>query len=94
MDAMALGISVLTAEHIFSMTMSSPWSTAKFATTQEDKDQVWKLFSEAAGVSVVFAIALGLIMKDESAFWWSIGGTVFILSWAWYDYYRALNGTL
>jgi hypothetical protein len=94
MDAMALGISMLASEHFFSSGMSSPWSVAKFATTEEDKAQVWHLFSEAAGASVITAIVLGLLLKDESAFWWSVGGTVAIVAWMWYDYYRALQGTL
>lgn len=92
--ALGLSVSLIAGEHFFSAGMSSPWSVAKFAKTDTDHDQVWKLFTEAAVGSMVFAVAVGLLMQDAGAFFASLAGGGVIVAWMYWDYKRALEGTL
>lgn len=95
-SALALSVSALSAEHVISATLSSPWSVAKFTQSDEDRRLVWKLFIEAAIGSVVFALIIGILLSGESSHsvTWSMVGTVAIIAWVGWDYWRALNGTL
>jgi len=95
-DALALSLSMLDSEHMFSATMSSPWSVAKFAKSQQDCAQVWKLFKESAVFSFAFAGLVGWILSEDNydPLLWALGGTAFFVGWMFYDYNRALNGTL
>lgn len=92
--ALGFAVSAISAEHFFSAGMSSPWSVAKFAKTEQDQSQVWKLFTEAAVGSVVFAAAVGLLMGDAGAFWLSVAGGAVVVAWMYWDYKRALAGEL
>ena len=95
-SALALSVSALSAEHVISATLSSPWSVSKFAQSDEDKRMVWRLFTEAAIASVLFALIIGILLNGEGshAVAWGMAGTVAIIVWVGWDYYRALNGTL
>ena len=93
--ALALSISALSAEHVISATLSSPWSTQKFAQSEEDKRLVWKLFTEAAIASFAFALVVGLMLDGEGgSLWWSLGGTAAIIVWVGWTYKQALDGSL
>jgi hypothetical protein len=91
---LVLGISAISAEHFFSAGMSSPWSVSKFATSDEDKRQVWRLFKYAAYGSIIFAVIIGLALGGAKAFWYAVGGAGAITAWMWYEYREALEGRL
>jgi len=93
--ALALSVSALSAEHVISATLSSPWSVAKFTQSDEDKRLVWKLFTEAAVASVIFAFVIGIMLDSDShSLLAALAGTFVIIAWVGWDYHRALNGTL
>jgi hypothetical protein len=86
--------STLTAEHMISAGMSSPWSVAKFAQTSEDAQQVWTLFYEAVAVSGLIALVTGVMLGGGAAIWWGLGGVALVSAYVGWEYYRALNGEL
>ena len=92
--ALGLSVSLISSEHFFSAGMSSPWSVAKFAKTDEDKRQVWQLWGEAAGASLGFAVVIGILLGDAWSFFLSVMGAVAVSLWMWWDYKRALDGDL
>lgn len=92
--ALAFVASTLTAEHMISAGMSSPWSVAKFAQTDQDKQQVWTLFIEALVVSGIIAAVTGIMLGGGMALWWGLGGVVLVGAYVGWEYQRALAGTL
>lgn len=92
--ALGLSVSLIAGEHFFSAGMSSPWSVSKFAKTEQDQGEVWTLFWEAAAGSAVFAVAVGFLLGDGLAFLMSLAGAVVIIAWMYWDYKRAMAGTL
>jgi hypothetical protein len=74
--------------------MSSPWSVSKFAQTDEDARQVWQLFGEATGVSLIISGIIGFIFRDWQVFLWGVFGTAIVAVFVGSEYYRALEGTL
>lgn len=94
-SALAFGVSAISAEHFFSAGMSSPWSVSKFAESDEDKAQVWKLFWVGAGASAAFAVALAAILGNSwTAFAWALAGAGAVIGLMWWEYDAALKGTL
>ena len=95
-ERIALGFvaATLTAEHMISAGMSSPWSVAKFATTAQDQAQVWTLFTEALVVSGIIAGITGVMLGGGAVLWWSLGGVVLVGAYVGWEYQRALAGTL
>jgi hypothetical protein len=93
-NALGFGVSMIAAEHFISAGMSSPWSVAKFAQTQQDEDQVWKLFFEAGGASIVSAITISWLIGSREVFFWSLVGAISVMLFVGYEYKRALEGTL
>jgi len=93
-NALGFGISLIAAEHFISAGMSSPWSVAKFAKTQQDADQVWKLFWEAGAASVASAVVIGILLKDGEVLIWSLIGAGAVMAFVGSEYQRALAGTL
>jgi cation transporter-like permease len=93
-QALGLSVSMLSSEHIFSATLSSPWTTGKLTQTEQDQNAFWTLFSEAAIASVIFAIVIGVILQDLTSLIVSLIGTSIIISWMYFDYSRALSGEL
>lgn len=93
-SALGFAVSLTAAEHFVSAGMSSPWSVAKFAETDQDKQQVWKLFTEAAEASIISALIIGWLLDDSAAFWWSVAGAAAVMVFIGYEYKRALDGTL
>lgn len=88
--ALGIAVSAIATEHEFSATMSSPWSVDKFVTNQTDKDKVWKLFYWSAGMSIVFAIIIALILDN----YWGILATLIIIAILWYMYNEAVEHRL
>lgn len=93
-QALGLSVSMLSAEHIFSATLSSPWTTGKLTQTEKDKNAFWTLFTEAAIASFAFAAIIGFLLHDLRALIFSLIGTGVIVAWMYYDYSRALSGEL
>jgi hypothetical protein len=93
-SALSFIASTLTAEHMISAGMSSPWSVAKFAKTQKDKDQVWQLFTEAIIVSAGISILTAWMLGGGEAYLWAIGGVIVIGFYVGSEYERAMKGTL
>jgi hypothetical protein len=93
-NALGFGVSLLAAEHFISAGMSSPWSVAKFAKTQQDQDQVWKLFYEAGAASVASAVVIAWLLRDWQVLFWSLTGAAAVMVFVGSEYKRALEGTL
>ena len=53
-STLGLAVSVIATEHFMSAGLSSPWSVAKFAISDQDKQEVWHYFNEAAIASLIF----------------------------------------
>ena len=92
--ALALAVSMLSAEHVFSASLSSPWTTGKLTQSEADRQAFWTLFTEAAVASYIFALAIGYLLQDRRALILSLVGTTAIVGWLYYDYSRALDGSL
>lgn len=103
-QALAVSVSVLSSEHVFSAALSSPWTTGKLSQTEEDEAAFWTLFTECVFASYIFAITTGLILtyanggadgkKDFKPLIWSLAGTTAVVIWLYFDYKRALDGDL
>jgi hypothetical protein len=93
-NALGLTTTVIASEHFISAGMSSPWSVAKFAQSDQDAKQVWKLFGEAMAASVVMAVVVSWLLGSWQVFFWSIIGAIAVGIFVGSEYYRALEGTL
>ena len=99
-SALGLAVSMLSSEHIFSATLSSPWTTGKFINNpdnqnkEQDIQAFWTLFTEATVASVGFALVIGYLLHDMRALIFSLVGTAFIIIWMYFDYARAISGEL
>lgn len=74
--------------------MSSPWSVAKFVTGTEDAAQVWRLFWSGTIASLIFAVIVGMMMKDRKALIFSITGAGAVAAFMYWEYDSAIKGTL
>lgn len=61
---LGMAVSVIATEHFMSAGLSSPWSVAKFAISEDDKQQVWHYFHEAAGASAIFSVITAYMLKS------------------------------
>lgn len=86
--AAGLGMSLISSEHFFSTFLSSPWTTQKFAETEEDKAQVKRLYWYAIACSLVTAGILSAILKQ----WWPLIAAIVLCAIYVYVYERALQG--
>ena len=93
-QALGFSVSAIATEHFFSAGMSSPWSVAKFATTEQDAKQVWSLFWSGTAASVAFAAIVGLMMQDKWTFVLCLLGAASVAGFMWWEYDKALKGTL
>ena len=99
-SALALSVSMLSAEHVFSSSLSSPLTTSMLTETENDEAAFWKLFTQCVIASYAFAIVTGWILmqsdskRDWRPFIWALGGTTAIVIWLYFDYKAALDGTL
>lgn len=62
-STLGLAVSVIATEHFMSAGLSSPWSVAKFAISDEDKQEVWKYFDKAAIASLGFGAVITYKLK-------------------------------
>ena len=88
--AAGLGMSLIAAEHFYSTMLSSPWTTEKFAETEEDKAKVRRLILYSAVASLVTASILAAILNDV----WPIIATMVLCILYIVVYERALEGSL
>lgn len=63
-DTLGMAVSVIGSEHFMSAGLSSPWSTAKFAISDNDKEEVWHYFNEAAYASMTFGLVVSYMLKS------------------------------
>ena len=63
-NTLGLAVSVIATEHFMSAGLSSPWSTAKFAISDQDKSEVWHYFWEASQASAVFSVITAYMLKS------------------------------
>lgn len=63
-NTLGMAVSVIATEHFLSAGLSSPWSTAKFAISDEDKQEVWHYFNEAAKSSGIFSIVTAYMLRS------------------------------
>lgn len=80
-DTLGMAVSVIGSEHFMSAGLSSPWSTAKFAISDKDKDEVWHYFNEAAYASMTFGVVVSYMLKS----WYPLVSSALTLA-----YYRKL----
>ena len=85
--AAGLGMSLIAGEHFFSTFLSSPWTTEKFAETEEDKAKVRRLYWVAVACSLTSALVLSLILKQ----WWPIVAAIVLCIIYIYTYERAMG---
>ena len=88
--AAGVGMSIISAEHFFSTFLSSPWTTEKFAETEEDKAKVRKLYWMAVACSLITAAILSGILKQS---WPFIAALILCIIYI-VVYERALAGTI
>lgn len=72
--AAGVGMSLIASEHFFSTFLSSPWTTEKFATTEEDKAKIRKYYVMACVVSLATAFVLARILQQP----WPILATILL----------------
>ena len=89
--ALGLSVTVIGGEHLFSTFLSSPWTTQKFAETEEDKRIVRKLFKEAAVATIVFATVISWMLGWSI---WPFLGAIAIIVMYYKIYEEALAGKL
>ena len=88
--AAGLGMALIASEHFYSTMLSSPWTTEKFATTEEDKAKVRRLYLYSAVASLVTATILAAILKDV----WPLIATMVLCILYIVVYERSLEGRL
>ena len=90
-DALIQAISVFSVavmgEHLFSTLLSSPWTVQKFAEHADDKRVVWKLYGEAALLTLIFSGIMAYLLKSWLAI--ATGAAVIVLYG--YTYNEALE---
>ncbi len=88
-NTLGMAVSVIATEHFMSAGLSSPWSTAKFAISKKDKDEVWHYFNEAVGASMTFSVITAYMMKS----WYPLISSVLTLAYYKKLYSDALSKT-
>lgn len=63
-STLGLAVSVIATEHFMSAGLSSPWSVAKFAVSDQDKQEVWNYFDKAAIASLGFGALISYKLKS------------------------------
>lgn len=61
---LGMAVSVIATEHFMSAGLSSPWSVAKFAISDQDKQEVWHYFYEAVSASAAFSVITAYMLKS------------------------------
>jgi hypothetical protein len=86
---LGMSVSVISTEHFMSAGLSSPWSVAKFAISDEDKSQVWHYFWEASEASAIFSVITAYMLKS----WYPIASSALTLGYYHKLYKDALSRT-
>lgn len=74
----------------FSTFLSSPWTTAKFTETEEDRIKIRRLYMMACAASLITALILSLILKQS---WPFIAALILCIIYI-VVYERALEGRI
>jgi len=88
--AAGFGMAIIASEHLFSTFLSSPWTTSKFAESEEDKEIVRRMYMYAAVLSLISAGIISYILKQ----WWPLVATIVLCGIYITVYERALRGEL
>ena len=88
--AAGIGMSLIAGEHFFSTFLSSPWTTEKFAETEEDKAKIRRLYYYACAASLITAFILSRILKQ----WWPLIAAVVLCAMYVIVYERSLAGKI
>lgn len=88
-STLGMAVSVIATEHFMSAGLSSPWSTAKFAISDKDKQEVWHYFWEATQASAVFSVITSYMLQS----WYPIASSAFTLAYYHRLYKDALTRT-
>jgi uncharacterized membrane protein YbaN (DUF454 family) len=88
--AAGLGMSLIAGEHFFSTFLSSPWTTQKFADSEEEKALVRKMYWYATACSLITAAILSYILKQS----WPLIAAIILCIIYIVVYERALKGEL
>lgn len=86
-NTLGMSMSVIGGEHFFSAGLSSPWSVAKFAESDDDQKDVWKYFNDSAASSMVFGSILSLTLGSI----WPVAGSAATVLYYRHLYSGALN---
>jgi hypothetical protein len=89
-NVLAVSVSLIAGEHLFSATLSSPWSTQKFVETPEDRAMVNELLFIASTLSLIIAGGIAWYIEDK----WPVIFTLMLVLFYVVIYELALDGKL
>lgn len=81
-------MAIISSEHFFSTFLSSPWTTEKFAESEEDKQKIRRLYIMACVTSLIAAGILSAILDQ----WWPLLAAAVLCIMYIVIYERALAG--
>ena len=85
--AAGIGMSLIATEHFFSAGLSSPITTRKFLTTENDKREVQR----AVMLAVLFSVAAGALLSAILKQPWPLVASVALAAFYYNEYRRALS---
>ena len=85
--AAGIGLSLIAGEHLYSTMLSSPWTTSKFAETEEDKAEVRRMYILATILSFATAALISALLKQP----WPLIAVIILCAIYIYVYERALT---
>ena len=86
--AAGVGMSIISSEHFFSTFLSSPWTTAKFVETEEDKRSIRRLYMMATATSLIASAIIAGILKQ----WWPVIAAAVLSLMYILVYEKSMNG--
>ena len=89
-EGLAIAVTAIAGEHMFSTFLSSPWTTQKFADTPEDKEIVKQLFCEESLWTLAFSFVMAYYMESYMA----VVTAIILIIGYWHIYDKALKGEL
>ena len=88
--ATGTALALIAGEHFQSTMLSSPWTTEKFAQTQEDKDKVQKLLMIASVASLLTGAGISWLLDSK----WPLVGTFILTVFYIIVYEKAIDQSL